>query len=228
MKKLETSPNPNWKPGDSVSTPFDQWTRVIPSSLETIDLYKLLIGIVVPRPIAFVSTMSKDGQPNLAPFSFFNGVSTSPLTCSISVTCRRDGSPKDTAQNILETGEFVINSVNRWMVEAAHYCSAEFPHGVNEFEKAGLTGLPSESIKPHRVKESAVQLECKLYNSMQVGQGKGSSTLIVGEVVQAHIAQKIFKEGKIDPEGYEPIARMAGAGYTLLGDSFDLPRVTLK
>jgi len=228
----KNSPNPNWKPGHSSVSPLDQTKEMVsldPKTLDVTPTYKLLIGTVVPRPIAFISTINKNGQGNLAPFSFFNGVSTSPPCLMIAITQKEDHVKKDTLRNIEETGEFVINTVSEWMAEAVNHCSALYPYGVSEMEKAGLTPLPSEKVAPPRVKEAPIQMECKLYNSMKVGDGKkGSSTIVVGEVVQFHIHPDVYQNGKILIEPLKPISRLAGFSYGRTTETFDIPRPTIE
>jgi flavin reductase (DIM6/NTAB) family NADH-FMN oxidoreductase RutF len=218
-----TSPNPTWKPGDKISSPVSEMIALDPTTLPVQSVYKLMIGSIVPRPIAFVSTINNEGQGNLAPFSYFIGISSNPMCLAISVTAQPDGQPKDTLRNILDTKEFVVNTVSSWFVEAMAYTSANYPYGVDEMEKVGLTPLASTIVKPKRVKESPVHFECKLFKSLAIGDGSpGSSNLLVGQVVMVHIHKNAYNEGKIILDELKPVARLSGQSYALLGDIFDV------
>jgi flavin reductase (DIM6/NTAB) family NADH-FMN oxidoreductase RutF len=224
MTKKSVSPNPNWILGKKIESPVDKMVKCDISKLTPQDAYKLLIGSVVPRPIAFISTMSPDGKGNLAPFSFFNGVSSKPLCIMVSITRRADGSKKDSLLNIEATGEFVVNSVAEWMIEPVNYCAAEYPYGIDEMEMVGLTPLKSEMIKPNRVKESPIQLECKVHKLLEIGDGAGGSTIVVGEIVLVHVHDKAYQNGRILLEEILPISRLAGDFYGLTPDTFELKR----
>ncbi len=196
-----------------------------PQTLTHQDRYKLLNGSVVPRPIAFVSSMDAQGELNLAPFSFFNVVGSSPMSVVFSVMRRGpEALKKDTLRNIEETGEYVVNIVNEPLVERMNVTSADFPHGVNEFEEAGLTPLPSEVVRPARVAESPINMECKLIQTVEVGNGPGGGTLIIGEVLRFHVWDELYDKGRIDPEKLQAVGRMAGATYARTTDRFDLAR----
>jgi flavin reductase (DIM6/NTAB) family NADH-FMN oxidoreductase RutF len=185
-------------------------------------IYKLMIGSIVPRPIALVSTISVDGTRNLAPFSFFNGVCSNPPTICFSVSVRKDGSHKDTLNNIEASREFVVNIVSEDFAEQMNSCSADFPPDVDEFIVSGLTPIPSDLIKPPRVKESRFSMECKLVQIIQIGTQPGSASLIIGEVLRFHIAEELFNNFRIDPDKLRPIGRMGGPTYTRTKDRFDL------
>ena len=198
---------------------------VDPKATGWLDTYKLLIGAIVPRPIAFVSTVSPDGISNLAPFSFFTGVSANPPVICFCPMRRRGPLPhKDTLHNIIATREFVVNIVSEDFAQQMNMTSAEFPPEVSEFEAAGLTPLASDLVKPPRVKESHVHLECKLYLLVEVGGEDGSGNLVLGEVVRFHVDDQYFANFKIDPDQLRPIGRMGGATYTRTTDRFDMPR----
>ena len=193
-----------------------------------LNVYKLLIGAVVPRPIAFVSTLSRAGIPNLAPFSFFTAVSANPpVICFCPI--RRHGSDpyKDTLRNILETREFVVNIVSEEFAEKMNVTSADFPPDIDEFEASGLTPVPSDLVKPARVAESHVHMECKLYLAIEVGELPGSGNLVLGEVVRFHVDDQYFDDFKLDPDQLRPIGRMAGATYTRTTDRFEMVRPKL-
>ena len=218
------SPNPKWKPGDKIEAPAGEMLQINPDSTKVPTLYKLLIGGVIPRPIAFVSTINKAGQGNLAPFSFFNAVSSNPPCVMISVARKPSGEKKDSLLNIEETGEFVVNSANQWLLEPLVHCAAEYPYGVNEMEQVGLTSVPSVKVKPPRVKESAFQLECEVYKTVEIGDGSpGSSTVIFGRVVLFHILESAYKDEKVLVDVLKPIARLGGISYSGLGDQFSIP-----
>ena len=202
----------------------EKYTQVNPKETSVESIYKLLIGAILPRPIAFISTLNKQGQGNLAPFSFFNGVCSNPPCLMVSIARKPNGEKKDSLRNIEETGEFVVNSANEWLIEKLVSCGSTYPYGENEMERVGLNPLASQLVKPPRVKESAFHMECKLYNQMEIGDGTaGSSTIVVGEIVLFHINEAIYKEGKIDLSTYKPMARLGGSNYCEPGVIRNLP-----
>lgn len=188
--------------------------------------YKLMIGAIVPRPIAFVSSISSAGVGNLAPFSFFNGVSSEPPCLVFSVTRKPGGDKKDTLRNIEQTRGFVVNTVSEWMVEPMNQTAADYPYGIDEMTKVGLTPLASERVRAPRVAEAAIQMECELEQTVEIGgTGPGSSTLVVGRIVMTHVREDILLPGdRIDIQALKPVARLAGASYALIGKVFDLER----
>lgn len=195
-----------------------------PKGMRTVDVYKFLIGSIVPRPIAFVSTVNTQGEGNLAPFSFFNGLSSNPPCVMISVTRKRSGEKKDTLRNIEETGEFVVNSANKWLLEALVHCSVEYPYGVDELTKVGLTPQPSTKVRPVRVKESAVHMECKLFKSVELGEGgPGSTNLIIGEIQYLHIAKEAYQDGRVLFDFIQPIGRLGGFQYGEITRIYEIP-----
>ncbi|MBN2502007.1 MAG: flavin reductase family protein [Anaerolineales bacterium] len=187
---------------------------------------KLMTGTIVPRPIAWVSTISAEGQPNLAPFSFFNAVCPQPPTLLFCPEVRiTDGEQKDTLYNVRETGEFVVNVVTDELVEAMNATATELPPEVNEFELAGVTAVPSVMVKPPRVAESPVNFECKLTQIVEVGEGKGAGSVVIGEILYMHIRDDILlPDHKIDVRALKPVSKLAGPGYSRLGEIFDLQR----
>ena len=189
------------------------------------NIYKLMVGVIVPRPIAFVSSISPAGVRNLAPFSFFTGISANPpVVCFCPMVRSSDGMKKDTIHNIEATGEFVINVVSEEFANQMNVCSTEFPPGVDEFEKSGLTPVPSDLVKPPRVKESHINLECRLFQIVTISSKPLGGSIVVGEVLRFHIDDELYENYQIDPDKLKPIARMGGATYTRTTDRFDLVR----
>lgn len=223
MKNRE--PNPLWKPGDSVASPVGEMKTLELSQLSTTEIYKLLIGSIVPRPIALVSSQSAQGEVNLAPFSFFTGVSSHPPCLVISFTRKNDLNKKDTLRNIESTGEFVVNTVSEWMAEPMNFASAEYPYGVDEMKKVGFTPIPSLRVKCPRVKESPIHMECRLEKKLEIGEGQvGSSTLVIGRIEMIHVMDEALENGKIKWETILPLARMGGLNYGCTREVFELPR----
>ena len=214
-----------WALGQPVPSPVEEMITIDAERADLDSMYKLLIGAIVPRPIAFVSTISPEGRGNLAPFSFFNVVCVEPPCLMISVSPKGDGTPKDTLRNIEATREFVVNTVSEWIVAPMNQCGADYPYGVDEMEKVGLTPLASQKVGPMRVKESPVQMECVLERVVPLGEGgPGSGTLVIGRIVQMHVDARAYNDGKIALEAILPVARLAGADYSFTRDIFDLPR----
>jgi flavin reductase (DIM6/NTAB) family NADH-FMN oxidoreductase RutF len=192
------------------------------------DIYKLMVGAIVPRPIAFVSTISPDGLRNLAPFSFFTGISANPPVICFSPMVRgSDGQRKDTLHNIEATGEFVVNVVSEEFAAQMNRCSAEFPPEVDEFEISGLTPVPSERVKPPRVLESRIQMECRLLQVVHVSPKPLGGSIVLGEVLRFHVEEALFDNFRIDPDRLHAIGRMGGPTYARTTDRFELPRPTL-
>jgi flavin reductase (DIM6/NTAB) family NADH-FMN oxidoreductase RutF len=199
-----------------------------PKDLSTAEVQNLLQGAVTPRPIAFASTVDKAGNVNLSPFSFFNMFSANPPILIFSPSRRvRDNSTKHTLENVLEVPEVVIHIVGFDRVEQMSLASTEYPKGVNEFEKAGLTPVKSDLIAPPRVKEAAVALECKVNEVKSLGSGGGAGNLVICEVIAIHINESILDEkGAIDPFRLSPVARLGGSWYSrITPDSlFQIPK----
>ncbi|RMG73689.1 MAG: flavin reductase family protein [Bacteroidetes bacterium] len=179
------------------------------------ELHQYLIGAVAPRPIAFASTRSPEGDTNLAPYSFFNVFSSNPPILIFSSNRRvRGNTTKDTLHNVEATREVVINIVNHNLLHQMALASVEYPAGISEFEKTGLTPLPAQRVKAYRVAEAPVQFECKVRDIIPLGEGGGAGNLIVCEVVLIHIQKEILDEqGRIDPYKADLIARMGRAFY---------------
>ena len=189
------------------------------------DTYKLMVGAIVPRPIAFVSTVSPEGICNLAPFSFFTGISANPPVICFSPMIRgRDGARKDTLRNIEHTREFVVNIVSEEFVDKMNICSTEFAPEVDEFEASGLTPIPSDLVRPPRVSESHIQMECRLIQIVDVSAKPLGGSIVLGEVVRFHVDDAMFDNFKIDPDKLCSVGRMGGPTYTRTTDRFDLER----
>lgn len=208
--------------------------EIDPASLPHSSLYKLMIGAIVPRPIAWVSTLDAAGRPNLAPYSFFNGICSNPPHVMFVASVREhvpangDGF-KDTLVNVRETGEFVVNMVTEATAPAMNITSGEYPRGENEFGIAGVTAVPALKVKPYRVAESPIQFECVLSQIVEVSPLPGGGSIVIGRVVHIHIADDVFiAPDKIDVARVQPVGRLAGAAYTRVRDIFELPRPVVK
>lgn len=215
----------NWKPGEPIVSPVDSMRSLDPKSLARQDIYKLMIGAIVPRPIALISTISRGGQGNLAPFSSFNLSSSDPACVVVSIYNRPEGSKKDTLRNILETGEFVINTVSDWFVTPMVHTAADFDPTVNEMSLVGFTPVPSIKVKPPRVKESPIHMECTLYKHVPLenDSGKETCSVIIGKIVLFHIWEKAYAEGKISLSELQPVARLGGASYASVREPYSIP-----
>jgi flavin reductase (DIM6/NTAB) family NADH-FMN oxidoreductase RutF len=198
-----------------------------PKELTQPKLHQYLLGAIGPRPIAFASTLDAEGRSNLAPYSFFNVFSSNPPILIFSPARRgRDNTTKHTLENALVTKECVINIVNYAMVEQMSLASTEYPEGVSEFEKTGLTPIASEVVKPFRVKEAPVQFECKINDVVALGTQGGAGNLVICEVVRIHVSEDILDEdGRISPVKIDQVARMGGHFYTRANQGlFQLPQ----
>ncbi|MCB0641373.1 MAG: flavin reductase family protein [Phaeodactylibacter sp.] len=185
-----------------------------PKSIPTGDLHQYLLGTVAPRPIAFVSTISEDGTPNLAPYSFFNAFSSNPPVLVFSSNRRvANNTTKDTLANVQANGEVVINAVSYNIVRQMTVTSVEFDQSISEFEKAGLTPLPSDLVKPFRVKESPAHLECKVKEIITLGHHGGAGHLVICEVLRMHIDENVIENGRINPHKMDLMGRMGRAYY---------------
>jgi flavin reductase (DIM6/NTAB) family NADH-FMN oxidoreductase RutF len=194
--------------------------------IETPHLYKLLIGSVAPRPIAWVSTQGTDGKTNLAPFSFFNVFSVAPPVLGFAPGYKKAPAgqvrpPKDTLRNVNETGEFVVNIVSFDLAEKMNQTSGDYPEGISEFEAAGLTPVASQIIKPPRVGECLMTMECKLLQTINFG----GSALVLGEILLIHLDESVYKhDGTIDLDVLQPIGRLGEDLYSTVKDRFSIPR----
>jgi flavin reductase (DIM6/NTAB) family NADH-FMN oxidoreductase RutF len=193
--------------------------RFDPSDTPRAEFYRLMISVIVPRPIAFVSSLARDGRTNLAPFSFFSGITSQPPLIGISILQRKN-SPKDTLLNIRETGDFVVNVADEALGERMVRASGDWPAEVSEFEVTGLTPVASERVKSPRVAESPVSLECRLFQEVALG----DSAFVVGEILLAHVADDRFTDGRVDVRKLKPLARLGGEEYARLGEVLRMPR----
>lgn len=195
------------------------------ATLSSRDAYRLMIGSIVPRPIAWVSTVSSEGRGNLAPYSFFTGITSSPPSLCFS-PIHRSGEPKDSLRNVMETGEFVVNLVSEELAEAMNATSEEVGPEIDELLMAKLTPAPSAHVRPCGVAESPIRMECRLDKLVEVGRGPGASTLVIGEIVAWHVRDDLYDEERvrirIDRLG--AIGRLAGDWYTRTRDQFELVR----
>jgi len=196
-----------------------------PDALKPTDLYHLLIGIIAPRPIAWVGTVSPRGIPNLAPFSYFTGAGVlPPMVCFVPIN-RRDGSPKDTILNLRSTPEFTISVVPEKLAEQMSATSAELDYEQNEFAASGITASPSVKIKPPGVADSPVIMECALHQIVELGGGPLSGNLVVGRILLIHVNQScIGDDGQIDEVKLDLIGRMGGNAYSRTSDRFEIVR----
>ncbi len=199
-----------------------------PGDVKTAQLHAYLLGSVAPRPICFASTIDSDGNMNLSPFSFFNVFGSKPAILVFSPARRvRDNTIKHTLENVQEMKEVVINIVNYNIVQQMNLASCEYPKDVNEFVKAGFTPIASEMVKPFRVKESPVQLECKVLQVLETGQEGGAGNLVICEMVCMHIDDEVLNaNGQIDPDKIDLVARMGGDYYCRASGSavFTVPK----
>lgn len=199
--------------------------KIDPANTSQKDIYKILTGSVIPRPIGWVSSISEDGIPNLAPFSFFNAVGEDPPHVMFS-TVRSGNTNKDTLNNVLATKQFVVNMATEDLAEAVNATSVNLPPDGNEFEYAGLTPAASELVRPPRVKESPISFECVLVHHYSLeGHKDGGATIMIGRIVMFHVDESVLLDDfKINQEAYRPIARLAGSNYAKLGEIFSIKR----
>ncbi|MFB6123545.1 MAG: flavin reductase family protein [Haloferacaceae archaeon] len=182
--------------------------------------YRTLSTAVIPRPIAWVSSRSADGVDNLAPFSFFNVVCVDPPMVGFAPSDRSDGSLKDTPRNVRETGEFVVNVVTMDLAEAMNATSGTFDRGESEFETTDIDAVDSTAVSPPRVAEAKIAFECELHDFLDLG----ASTLVVGEVVRAHVDDAVTSDGKLDVEKVDAVGRLAGGWYASTRERFEMER----
>jgi flavin reductase (DIM6/NTAB) family NADH-FMN oxidoreductase RutF len=190
-----------------------------------LEVYRALTHVITPRPIAWVTTVDREGAVNLAPFSFFNAFGANPPVVVFSPTRRRDGSVKDTLRNVEATGEFVLNAAVEPLAAQMNLTAAEIPPDESEADLAGLALLPSLKVRPPRVAESPVHLECRVIQVLPIGDGPISANLVIGEVLAFHIDDAVLDEtGQVDPRKLKTIARLGGDDYCRSTDLFRMAR----
>jgi len=199
-----------------------------PNQQSSKENYRLLSSIVIPRPIAFVTSKNKDGVINAAPFSFFNVLTSRPPLISISIGRRNGKTVKDTAKNIMESKEFVVHIVDPSLVHEMNQTSAEYPSNVSEIEEVGLSLVDSQKVSVPSIKETKVRMECVLHQSIPIGNDEEySCDLIIGKVVMFHLENELYQNGNGIEEKIAPLCRLGGANYAELGKIFKVPRPTL-
>lgn len=196
-----------------------------PDELDRPERYGILIGSVLPRPIAWVSTMDLAGNLNLAPFSYFTAVCPQPMTLAFCPGVHANGQKKDTWRNIEQVPEFVINITNEETAERMNLSATVLPYGQSEFEWAQVTPAASQTIQVPRVAEAPIAFECKLQRIVVVSEAPGGGAAIFGEVLCIYIRDDIYQEGNVNREILRPIGRLSGAGYTRTHDTFEMKRV---
>ncbi len=211
------------------AAPAARFREIDPAAADPAAVYSLLVGCVVPRPIAFVSSLSADGVANLAPFSFFNAGGAHPPSLVFSPVTSGAGRNKDTLNNVRATREYVVHLAPWGLREKMNQSSADYPPEVDEFVEAGFTKVASKKVKPWRVAESPVAMECRLFQIVEHGSGPFRANYVIGEVVYLHIAEFLFVDGRIDPLALDPIGRLGGPMYTRVTreSMFNLPRPTV-
>jgi flavin reductase (DIM6/NTAB) family NADH-FMN oxidoreductase RutF len=196
-----------------------------PADYQVHEIYKLMVGLIVPRPVALVSTVDRDGVANAAPFSFFSGVGSNPPTVLFCPSLRSSGDHrKDTLRNVEQTGEFVINIVSDAIAAAANLTAADVGPEVDEFQLAGFTAIPSEVVRAPRVAESPAQMECKLLQIIFTKQAPGAGVIVLGEIVRLHVRADMEENFRIDPTKLDAVGRMAGNTWVHTRERFDLER----
>ena len=211
-------------------TSENTFVSVSPGDYESRQVYKLMTGIIVPRPVALVSTVDRNGVANLAPFSFFTGVGPVPPTLLFCPVVRTrslaagEDLRKDTLRNVEETGEFVVNAVSDAIAAAANETAAEVPPEVDEFELSGLTPQASELVRPPRVAESPAQMECKLLQVIYTSREPGGGVIVLGEIVRFHVRKDLVDNFRVDPDGLDAVGRMAGNTWARTRERVELIR----
>ena len=198
--------------------------KIVPGGQNHREAHRLISGIIVPRPIAFVSTVGKDGVFNLAPFSTFTSISITPAIICFSIVPRRSGLKKDTLANIEFTKDFVINAVDEALGEKMNQTSADYPSCVDEFKEVGLTPARSDIVKAPRLAESPVSMECKLLQILQFGESPNGASLVIGEIVLLHIRDGLWVDEEIQNDALRAIGRLGGDLYCRTTDTFEMKR----
>jgi flavin reductase (DIM6/NTAB) family NADH-FMN oxidoreductase RutF len=225
-------PDASWRPGMNQKHPFptQSWKEFDPAGpADAFSRYSLLISCVVPRPIALVTSINSLGDRNCAPFSYFNAVCHDPPLVAITVcTQGRDHVQKDTLNNIEQTNEFVVNIMSEWYIESANHTCGAFPPDVDEITLSGLTTLPSTKVKPERIAEAAIQMECQTYSITPIHNDakEHTASMIIGRIVNFHVHEGVLSEGgaTVDINKLRPMGRAGGNTYCTMGNTFDLAR----
>jgi flavin reductase (DIM6/NTAB) family NADH-FMN oxidoreductase RutF len=213
----------------AAASPVPSMLTIDPMERPAHEVYKLMTGIIVPRPIALVSTVDREGIANLAPFSFFCGVGSVPPTLLFCPALRAgratDHAPrKDTLRNVEETGEFVVNVVSESIAAAANATAADVSPEVDEFQLSGLTAIPSAVVRAPRVAESPAQMECKLLQVIYTSHNPGGGVIVLGEIVRFHVRAELVDNFRVDPAGLDAVGRMAGNTWVRTRDRLELIR----
>jgi flavin reductase (DIM6/NTAB) family NADH-FMN oxidoreductase RutF len=199
-----------------------------PEKLDLKECHDLLVGAVLPRPIALVSTVGPDGVNNLAPFSYFTILSTKPAVVGFGVGPKRDGGKKDTLVNAESAGDFVINVVTEELAEAMNLTSGEYPPEVDEFQKGGLTAAPGDRVKSPRLAESPINLECRLLEVLEFGDPPRVNRFVVGEVLRVHVRDDLIVNRSVRAERLKPIGRLGEDFYCRTRDIFEMKRPQIQ
>ena len=205
-----------------------QAMKINPSNLSPTDSYHLLVSVVLPRPIAWVSTVDRHGIFNLAPFSAFCIVSVEPAMVGFSVGTRRDGQKKDTLRNIETTKEFVINVVEESLAKAMNITSAPYPSDVSEMEEAGLTPVKADLVKAPLLAESPINMECRLKQVLKFGETATTDSFIIGELLLIHVRDELYANGEVQVSKLKAIGRLGGNMYCRIQDMFEMKRLTTE
>jgi flavin reductase (DIM6/NTAB) family NADH-FMN oxidoreductase RutF len=215
--------------GASPDESLPRLRQIDPAGIPSADVYALMTGCVVPRPIAFVSSLSPDGVPNLAPFSFFNAGGASPPSIVFAPVTSGAGREKDTLHNVAATREYVVHIVPWPLRERMNQASADYPPDVDEFEMAGFTKAPSVKVKPWRAAECPIAMECRLFKIVEHGEGPFRGNYVIGEVVLFHVAETLLTGLRVDATSIDAIARLGGPNYTRVTKEsvFAMPRPVL-
>ena len=201
---------------------MNEMLSIQPGEQEARDFYRLLTSLVIPRPIAWVSTIGADGTPNLAPFSFFNAVAGNPPTLMVSIG-QRQGRPKDTLRNVQETGEFAVHIVSEDLAQQMNLSAGEYPYEVDEFHLAGLEYAACVDIRPPRIAAARAAFECRLTQTILVQDS--TYTMILGQVLRCHVGRELLRpNGQADANLLRPLARLGGTEYTTLAPAFTMER----
>ncbi len=202
--------------------------KIDPAELDRKGTHDILVGAVLPRPIAFISTLGEDGVYNLAPYSFFIPVSTKPILLGVGIGRKRDGSKKDTLVNIEWGKDFVVNLVTEALAEAMNQTAGEYPKEVDEFQVTGLTPLKADRVKSPRVGESPVNMECRLHQVLGFGESPRLNEFVLGEVLQIHVKDEYWVNGEIQSTKLKAIGRMGGDFYSRTTDLFEMKRPVIQ